>query len=129
LNTSWPERTSSPNWSICITPADTAPRVSRTMLSTSRVATAVWSASRRASRATTRKPRPCSPAFSASLAALVDSRLAWSATWVMVVTAWVMVSAFARVTASLEVLLANSLLSARYATPVCGPSFQVSRPP
>ena len=46
----------------------------------------------------------------------------------MVVTTWVMLSAFARVAASSEVLLAKSLLSARYATPVGSASFKVSRP-
>ena len=40
--------------------------------------------------ATTAKPRPYSPAFSASIAALSDSRLVWSATFVMVVTTCVM---------------------------------------
>jgi hypothetical protein len=101
LNTRWPERTSSPNLSICMTPADTASCISRTMFSMSSVAPAVWSASRRASRATTRGPRPCSPAFSASLAASVDSRLVWPATRV-VVTTWVMLSAFSRIVASSE---------------------------
>ena len=43
---------------------------------------------------TTRKPRPYSPAFSASIAALSDSRLVWSATRVIVVTTWVMLPAF-----------------------------------
>ena len=47
--------------------------------------TAVWSARRRISRATTKKPRPYSPAFSASMAALIDSKLVWSATLVIVV--------------------------------------------
>jgi multidrug resistance efflux pump len=41
--------------SICRTPAGTVPCVSRTLPSTSRVATAAWSARPRASRATTRK--------------------------------------------------------------------------
>ena len=46
----------------------------------------------------------------------------------LLVTTWVMLSAFSRMTASLEVLLAKSLLSARYATPVGSASFKVSRP-
>jgi hypothetical protein len=47
-----PERTSSPNLSVCMTPAGTAPCIGRTLLSMPSVATAVWSASRRTSRAT-----------------------------------------------------------------------------
>ncbi|MCY1397310.1 hypothetical protein D9M71_123110 [compost metagenome] len=43
--------------------------------------------------ATTAKPRPYSPAFSASMAAFSDSRLVWSATLTMVVTTWLMLPA------------------------------------
>jgi hypothetical protein len=113
-----PERTSSPNWSVGRAPADTAPCVSRTLLSTSRVATAAWPAGRRASRATTTKPRPCSPAFSASPAASVDGRSVRPATWVVVVTTWVMLSAFSRVAASSEEIEPADSTGCRVARPV-----------
>ncbi|VVO45249.1 hypothetical protein PS710_06606 [Pseudomonas fluorescens] len=69
-----------------MTPADTADWISRTICSMSYVATAVWSARRRTSVATTANPRPYSPAFSASMAAFSDNRLVWSATLTMVTT-------------------------------------------
>ena len=83
---STPRRTFSANRSISITPAPTADCISRTIDSMSSVAAAVWSANRRISRATTRNPRPCSPAFSASIAAFTESRFVWSATFAIVVT-------------------------------------------
>lgn len=68
---------------MLMTPAATAERISLTVCSMSRVATAVWSAKRRTSRATTAKPTPYLPAFSASMAALSESKLVWSATFVI----------------------------------------------
>ena len=97
LDRTWPA-----NLSISITPADTLCCISLTICSMSSDATAVWSANRRISRATTRKPAPYSPAFSASIAALMESRFVWSATFVMVVTARLMVAARSLIWASLE---------------------------
>ena len=53
---------------------------------------------------TTAKPSPYSPAFSASMAALSESRLVWSATLVMVVTTELMLLVFSLSTASLAVI-------------------------
>ena len=54
--------------------------------------------------ATTAKPRPYSPAFSASMAAFNESRFVWSATFVMVVTTWLMFPAFSFSTASFALI-------------------------
>ena len=97
---STPVFTSAANRSISSTPVFTACCICSTSRSMSSVATAVWSASRRISRATTMKPWPYSPAFSASIAALIESRFVWSATFVIVVITMLMSSARWRIAAS-----------------------------
>ena len=52
-------------------------RMNCTVFATSSAAVALESARRRTSSATTAKPRPCSPARAASMAALSASRLVW----------------------------------------------------
>ena len=98
--------------SISITPDETLSCISLTTCSISREATAVWSASRRISRAITRNPRPYSPAFSASIAALIERRLVWSATFAIVVTARLIVVARSLITASRDPN--DSVLSASF---------------
>ncbi len=79
---------------------------------------AVWSASRLISRATTEKPRPNSPAFSASMAALRDRRFVWSEILLMVVTTLEILLARSLMTASLEEIDVVALTSSRIAVSI-----------
>jgi len=75
-----------------------------TVRSMSRVATAVWSASRRISRATTEKPSPYSTRLLRLDRRVQRQQFVWSATFVMVVTMLVMASVFSLITASLPAI-------------------------
>ena len=100
------------NLSISITPEFTELCIWRTTLSMFDEAAEVLSASLRICRATTAKPKPNSPAFSASIEALSDSRFVWRLTSLIAVTTPVILSTFPLITASLPATFSDAAVSA-----------------
>ena len=101
-----------PNLSISMTPEFTELCIWRTMFSILADATEVLSASLRIWRATTANPRPNSPAFSASMEALSESRFVCLLTSFIVVTIPVIFSTLPLMTASLPATFSEAAVRA-----------------